>query len=275
LIQTDAKLNLGTSGGALLNLKGEMIGLTTALAAVAGYEQAAGYAIPVDETFRRVVETLKLGREVEYGFLGVSPESLAESDILAGRHGARVRDVVEGTPAHRFGLQHDDVITHVNGRAIHDRDGLMLQVGKLPVEALVHLTVERRGLVVPVNVELSKYPVTGKKIVTTPAPSWRGMRVDFFTADHELKEHVREGKIDPRGCVLITDVDEYSPAWDQGLRPNMAISHVGNVRVNSPKDFQAAVAGKNGPVKVRLVVPSGDHPVRSIPPEVKADSGDK
>jgi S1-C subfamily serine protease len=211
---------------------------------------------------------------VEYGFLGVRPESLRESDIHAGRHGALVKDVVDGTPAQRFDLRPADIITHVNGRAIQDPDGLMLQVGKLPVDSLVRLTVERDGGVVPVNVELTKYPVVGKKIVTAPAPSWRGMRVDFFTTDRDFSDHIREGKIDPRGCVLVTEVDEYSPAWDQGLRPNMAISHVGNVRVSSPKEFQTAVAGKNGPVKLRLVNSSGDHPQRTVPPEVKVDTND-
>ncbi len=271
LLQTDARLNLGTSGGALVNLKGEMIGLTTALAAVAGYEQAAGYAIPVDETFRRVVETLKQGREVEYGFLGVGPESLRESDILAGRHGARVGVVVKGTPAERFGLKLGDVITHVDGRPIFDADGLVLQVGKLPVESLVHLTVERDGQVLPVNVELTKYAVRGKKVVTTPAPSWRGMRVDYITTDRSYAEHINDGKIDPLGCVLITEVDQDSPAWNQGLRPEMAISHVGNVRVSSPKEFQAAVAGKTGPVNVRLLTPIDGHVVQPIPPEAKAE----
>ena len=67
----------GTSGGALMNLKGEMVGLTTSVAAIAGFEQAAGYAVPVDDTFRRAVETLKAGREVEYGFLGVRPTDLS------------------------------------------------------------------------------------------------------------------------------------------------------------------------------------------------------
>ncbi len=87
LIQTDAKLNLGTSGGALLNLDGEMVGLTTALAAQAGYEQAAGYALPVDETFRRVVATLKQGREVEYGLLGVVPQRLTPVEVQRGLRG--------------------------------------------------------------------------------------------------------------------------------------------------------------------------------------------
>jgi len=69
LIQTDAKLNFGTSGGALLNLKGEMVGLTTSLAATSGYEQAAGYAIPIDKEFLDIVDKHKKGQAVPYGFL--------------------------------------------------------------------------------------------------------------------------------------------------------------------------------------------------------------
>jgi serine protease Do len=71
LIQTDAKLSLGTSGGPLLNLKDEMIGLTTSVAALVGYEKSSGYAVPVDETFRRIVKALSNGQEIEYGFLGI------------------------------------------------------------------------------------------------------------------------------------------------------------------------------------------------------------
>ena len=81
LIQTDAKLNLGTSGGPLLDLDGRMVGLVTAAPAAAGFEPSAGYAIPVDATFRRVVETLKQGREVEYGFLGIQPANLAGEGV--------------------------------------------------------------------------------------------------------------------------------------------------------------------------------------------------
>ncbi|MGC4006306.1 MAG: trypsin-like peptidase domain-containing protein [Pirellulales bacterium] len=137
LIQTDAKLNLGTSGGALLNLKGEMIGLTTSLAALSGYEQAAGYALPTDETFRRVVDVLKQGREVEYGFLGVKPENLTDDERTYAKIGVRVSDVVNGTPAQRYGLQVGDIVTHVGPAEIRDIDDIVLKVGQFPVETTI------------------------------------------------------------------------------------------------------------------------------------------
>lgn len=265
LIQTDAKLNLGTSGGALLNLQGEMIGLITSAAAAPGYEQPAGYAVPVDATFRRAVETLKQGREVEYGFLGVAPHNLEPREILAGKHGVRVDEVVRGTPAQRYGLQKEDVITHVNGDPIFDSDGLVLHVGKLPVDAMVNLTVERDGRVRPITAGLAKYWVPGKKIVTALPPSWRGLRVDYATASKDFQEYARQSKVDLDGCVVITDVAKDSPAWQEGLRPDMFISHLDSTRVGSPKEFHAATAGKEGPVEVR-VVPPGDRAVRTIPP---------
>ena len=72
LLQTDARLNLGCSGGALLNLDGKLIGLTTSLAALAGGEAAGGYAIPLDTNVKKMIEILKRGEEIEYGFLGVT-----------------------------------------------------------------------------------------------------------------------------------------------------------------------------------------------------------
>ena len=132
LIETDAKLNLGVSGGPLLNLKGEMVGLCVSLAALAGYETPGGYAIPVDATFRRVLETLKAGREVEYGFLGIEPVNLQSQEVLAGLHGVRVEQVVPGTPAARYGLKADDLITAVNRAPLFNADTLMREVGTLP-----------------------------------------------------------------------------------------------------------------------------------------------
>ena len=78
LLQTDARLHLGCSGGALLNLQGEVVGLTTALAAIHGGETPGGFAVPLDEGMRRLLEVLKRGEEIDYGFLGVGIEDRPE-----------------------------------------------------------------------------------------------------------------------------------------------------------------------------------------------------
>jgi len=263
LIQTDARLNLGTSGGPLLSLKGQMVGLTVALAATAGYESAAGYAIPVDQTFRRVVDTLKQGREVEYGFLGIQPVNLSPQEMLAGQRGMRVDRVVPGAPAARFGLKGDDIITAVNDQPIYDADGLVLEVGKLPVEAAARLSVVRGGRPRTLEVTLAKYPVRGKKIITEPAPAWRGMRVDYATALLEADLRARTGWSFADEGVLVAEVQDDTPAFAAGIRRGMLISHVGRTAVRTPREFHAAVGTKNGPVQLRIVG-DADNPLRTV-----------
>ncbi len=267
LIQTDARLNLGTSGGALVNLQGEMVGLTVSLAAALGYEQSAGFALPVDETFVRAVNTLKQGGEVEYGFLGIQLPPSYEADARFNQ-GAVVQHVIEGTPADRFALRPRDLITHVAGKRIFDADGLLLEVGKLPPEASVELTVKRDEQVRTITIgELSKFWVSGKKIVTKLPPAWRGLRVDYVTAAEKYRDWSTQHLVDPQGSVVITEVAPDSPAWREGLRPDMCISHVGDRRVSTPKQFHELVAGQSGPVKLRLTMPAGEDPARTIPPE--------
>lgn len=265
LIQTDAKLNLGTSGGALLNLQGEMIGLTTALAAAAGYEQAAGYAIPVDATFHRIVDRLKNGEEPEYGFLGVQPENLRPEMYPPGVHGVLVQDVVRGTPASRFGVLRGDVITHVNHKPIHDFDSLVLEVCSQAAGESAVLTVERGGQTLDLTVPLAKYHVQGKRIVTNPKPAWRGLRVEYWTAALDFRV-VRDDldAITSAGCVIVSDVKADSPADKAGLKPQMAIVLVGDHRVNSPEEFQAAVASETGPVTMQIISAAGSPPTELV-----------
>ncbi len=193
LIQTDAKLNLGTSGGPLVNLKGEMVGLTVSLAALAGYETAVGYAIPVDQTFRRAVEALKQGREVQYGFLGVQPANLSPQEVLRGMHGIRVAQTIPGAPAAKFGLNSGDIITAVDNSPIHDADSLIINVGKLPAEAIVHLSLIRDGRPRTLDIKLAKYAVRGNKIITASEPLWRRIarRVSHGNAQQRRRHNHR------------------------------------------------------------------------------------
>jgi serine protease Do len=266
LIQTDARLNLGTSGGALVNLKGEMIGLTISLAAALGYEQAAGFAIPVDETFLRALDALKQGNEVEYGFLGISMPQPGDP-VARATTGAVVSQALEGTPAGRAQLRPGDVIIRVNEFPVHEPDDLLLHVGELAPDSSVRLTVVRDGqpqmIVIP---ELAKYGVSRKQVITNRPPAWRGLRVDYITVAPEVLTLSDQRRIDPQGSVLITEVEPDSPAWKEGLRADMMISHVDNRRVSTPKEFREAVANKGGPVQLRLSPSPDDRAVRTIPP---------
>ncbi len=265
LIQTDARLTLGTSGGPLLNRQGEMIGLCVALAATTSHERAAGYAIPVDATFHRVLATLKEGREVEYGFLGVRPTNLTPREMHAGVQGTRLSEVVPGTPADRFGLREGDILTAVDGTPIYDADGLYLEVGKLPVEAVARLAILRNGRPRRVDVTLSKYPVRGWRVVTAPAPAWRGLRVDYPTAWLDAARHRTRTPAFDEGVVVI-DVEDGSPAWEAGLRVGMLVTHVEKTAVRPPEQFQAAVSGRPGPLALRTP-DDPRQPVRTVPAE--------
>jgi S1-C subfamily serine protease len=261
LIQTDAKLHLGASGGPLLNLHGEMIGLCVSQAATAGYESAAGYAIPVNVTFRRVLDALRQGREAEYGLLGIRPDNLEPAEIAAGLQGVRSRHVEPFTPVGRAGVRENDIITSVNGAPIHDSDSLVLEIGRFPVEAVVHLGIIRNGTRQTIDVVLSKFPVRGRKIVTVRPEAWRGVRVDYASAFLEPDE-----RLGPDDAVVVSDVEQNTAAAKAGLKPGMLISHVDGRPVRTPKEFQAAIAMKAGAVQLRLVAGDPANSVLVVPP---------
>jgi len=260
LIQTDVRLNLGTSGGALVNLKGEMIGLTTALAASEGYERSLGFAIPVDDVFLRTIETLKSGHKAEFGFLGVSPEDLPDAMLRAGQQGAVLVHVVSGAPAALAGLKEGDILTHVNDAAVYDRRSLMHELGRQPVAAEIKLTAERGaqvgspGRVIEATARLSKRHVTGARppYSLVPDPRWRGLQLDYATAlPQELLRQAWSQL--GAGSLAVIDVQRDSAAWKAGLRPGTVFSQVDGETVATPAEFFAAVVDKSGPVRLMQV----------------------
>lgn len=261
LIQTDARLNLGTSGGALLNVRGQMVGLTTSLAAVAGFEQAAGYAIPVDKTFLRIILALKEGREVEYGMLGIKMPLLARERTLSGVHGIEISDIEPGGPAWKAKLRPNDVITHVEGKPIYDFDGLRLQISKFAPETPVTLTILRSGnsKSFEQRVVLAKFPVKLPQTFTEKLASWRGATIDYRRPSNRIVGPFFIPNVDELAtpCVAVREVEKDTPAWEAGLRQGTLISHVGTVPVEKPSDFHKAVASQTGAVKLRLLAPDG------------------
>jgi S1-C subfamily serine protease len=272
LIQTDARLGWGSSGGALVNMLGEMVGLTTAVDNIAGHESAAGYAIPLNEPIRRIIDDLKHGREVEYGLLGISFNPDATAPTSTGDQGVIVHTVLAGSPAARAGLQPNDVITHVANQPVPDPDHLQLAVRYLPPADVAAVRFERGGAPQQTEIVVGKYHVAGDKVITERPASWRGIRVDHATAlpAFQLQQSGQLGEIDPDGCVVVTEVEEGSSAWKAGVRPGMFISHVGEERVATPNEFFTAAEAASGVAHLRFV-PSDRQPdadtVREVQPQ--------
>lgn len=262
LIQTDAKLNMGTSGGALINLNGEMIGLTTAMASLEGFEKSLGFAIPVDESFRRTVETLKSGRKAEFGFLGVEPRDLSAAMRRSGRQGVELARVVPATPAAQAGLRPGDIITRVNDVPLYDSLDMMCQLGRLPAGATVRLAVQRgadptqRGRFFLTSVDLAKkqIPLADRAYSIVPDPIWRGMGVDYATAvlpATQLQQLLQDDRA--ANALGVSQVEPESTAWRAGVRPGNLLTHVHGQRVTTPDQFFKTVEALEGDVRLRLV----------------------
>jgi S1-C subfamily serine protease len=257
LIQTDAKLGWSAGGGALVNMQGELLGITTTAAAIAGHEQPAGYAIPIDATFRRIIDTLKEGREVEYGMLGVTFREPASDAATTMDPNVSVQQVFAGSPAARAGLLAKDVVTKVAGQPVRSVDDMQLAVSTRPPESSITLTYERDGRRGEARAKLAKLAVAGKKIVTVRPESWQGIHVDYATALDavQLTEAISSNSFDPDGCVLVSDVERDSAAWQAGVRPGMFISHVGGKRVSTPNEFRRAVQAVGDVRDIKLTRP--------------------
>lgn len=273
LIQTDARLNIGYSGGALINLQGEMIGLTTSLAARAGSDRAAGLAIPVDENLRRVVGLLKQGRKPEYGFLGVETEPLAESMRRQRQHGALVRRVFPGTPADRAGLKAGDLITHIDGQPLFATEDMIRLIASQAPEATAVFSVARGFQSDPAADVREMSAVLSKRFLrsvrpqlgTASEPTWRGMRVDYATASPDFA--FLGPLFDPASAVFVADVTKESAAWNAGIRAGSYVTQVAGEKVANPQGFYAVAADLEGAVVLETRTTQGTTEVRTVSPK--------
>jgi S1-C subfamily serine protease len=146
LIQTTADINPGNSGGPLFNIRGQIIGINTAIETRSGVSEGLGYAIPINSRTLRIIDTLAQGNEVKYGFLGVNIESdrSARRQVsAANRWGVVVTRVFPKTAADEAGLREDDLILKYDTQPVRSQNHLIRMVGATPVGETVPLTVYR------------------------------------------------------------------------------------------------------------------------------------
>ncbi len=268
LLQTDARLNLGCSGGALLNLHGELIGLTTALAAISGSETAGGFAVPMTERMKAIIAKLRAGEEVEYGFLGVTP-----SQESPRSEGVLIEKATEGSPAFHAGVQRGDRVLAINGIPVRDLDALFLTVGTLFAGSEARVVVRspnRTERTIPVT--LAKFHVAnpGKIIASTKPPAVRGIRVDYtsvlFMRNTSGRGPASYREVIPAG-VFIREVLPGSPAATAQLQVQEVITHVNQHAVTTPAEFYREVTklGPAEPLELTLAAAEG---ARGGPPKV-------
>lgn len=265
LIQVDTRLNLGTSGGALINFKGELVGLTTSLAALAGFEKSSGFAVPIDATTFRVIQTLREGKEVEYGFLGVSFGSALRHEVSSSAEfppsanapeGAFVAGLVAGGPAERGGIHERDTIINVNGERVFSRSDLTREINKLGPDAKARITVWRHSAIGPstvtVDVTLAKWGVSDEDGIVASNyryQPWRGLVIDYSTA---RDKHNGEFKGPfPQGVLVLKILPPVDAAQSE-LVEGSRILKVNQHPVTSPAEFAEVVKDLKGDVILEL-----------------------
>jgi S1-C subfamily serine protease len=258
LLQTTVPLNVGSSGGALLNIKGELIGLTTSLAGIYGGETPGGFAVPMDDGMRRIIEVLRRGEEVEYGFLGVR----FPTDQGPPQHGEAVQivDVIQNSPAFTADLRAGrDYILSVNGVKVQEPEDLFLALGTLLAGSTIQLDVapSPKGPSHRVTVKLAKYYVPGKIIASKRPEPVRGLRVDYTSILCQRPGGMQiYGRAIPHG-VMIREVVSGSAADAARLQETKVITEVNGQDVGTPDEFYREMRTAVGPVELTLMSPDG------------------
>jgi serine protease Do len=211
--------------------------LTTMAASPAGFDAMAGYAIPMDKLGRRNVETLKEGKEIEYGLLGIKADN---------GYTNHVGEVQPNSPAFLGELQMGDEIIAVNDVRVYDFDTLVLAVNAYSAGDTVRLKIRRGEETIERSIVLAKVAVDGEIIATNRPKPWRGLRVDYTSALNSLTfgpmlDSALTG-------VVVAEVEEGSRAAASGLKKGQVIRKVGDQNVRSPRDFAQAVTSLDGPV---------------------------
>ncbi|HEX6790200.1 MAG TPA: Do family serine endopeptidase [Candidatus Krumholzibacteria bacterium] len=237
-IQTDASINFGNSGGPLVNMKGEAIGINTAINPSG---QGIGFAIPINMAKQIMGELIAKGK-VRYGYLGIRlqelDKSLAQGMALPVEHGILVEEVYPDTPAAKAGIERRDVIVNYDGQAVREDSKFRLMVGSTPIGKTIPVVVVRDGKEKRVSVTLAERPEEDV-VASAPAPetdAWLGIHVD----DARGGDARRQFSLDRgQAGVVVTGVDEGSPADEANLQEGDVITEVYTQSVKGLDDYVA------------------------------------
>lgn len=244
-IQTDAAINPGNSGGALVNTRGELIGINTAIVSRTGGYQGVGFAVP-SSMAKPVYESLVKTGKVVRGYLGVAIQDLtpelAQSFGLKASKGALVSDVTSESPAERAGLKQGDVIVEYQGNPVEDPGALQRAVTRTPVGTKATLKVIRDGREQEIEVTIAEQPET-VRVASTEESEAEGALAGVEVRDLDRRTARELGLSDNAKGVVVMNVDPESHAAQAGLTEGDVIQEINRKPVRSVKDFEKIAAG--------------------------------
>lgn len=262
-LQTDAAINPGNSGGPLVNLRGEVVGINTAILSRSGASAGIGFAIPIGLA-RPVVESIIESGSVRRGFLGaqvgdINPE-IKEEFSLKVDSGALIRGVLDGQPAAIAGLRPGDVVTHIDGKPIASGTQLRNLVASVKPGTTVQMTVARNGKTLEVSVNLQERTDDAMALFSggkdgKGGNTEIGIQVEPLTA--EMKSQLNLPG--PTNGLLITSVQDDSLAARGGLQVGDVIESAGGQPLQSAEQLnQLLEQGKQSGRGLRMEIRRGN-----------------
>ncbi len=242
-IQTDAAINPGNSGGPLVNIKGELVGINTAIFSRTGGYQGIGFAVPSNMA-QSVMTHLIEGGKVTRGWLGVTIQSvtpdLAEEFGLGKVTGALVSEVFKGSPAEKAGLKRGDVILEINGKTVKDVSSLRNMVSQSKIGSVINLKVMREDEPIFVKASVAELPQEMAELTPDGLDEdlaegnvLAGFSVTDLTPG--IAKQIGLSR-EEKGVVIIT-VEPYSEAEDAGLKKGDVIQEMNKKRISNLRDF--------------------------------------
>jgi len=262
-IQTDAPINPGNSGGALVNDRGELIGINTAIIAHGSEgNQGIGFAIPANMA-RNVMQQIVEHGKVTRAYLGIVPQDvtpdMAKEFGEKETRGALVADVSADSPAQKSGIERGDIILEVNGKPVADSNELRMTISMMPPDSDANLKVLRNGSEKQVAVKLGTLPTEEAAANSedhsngSASSALAGVSVEDLDA-----QSARDLKLSPNTKgVVVTNVDPSSEAAEAGLRRGDVIEEVNRQPVKNTADFERAIRSSKDHKPLLLVNRNG------------------
>lgn len=260
-LQTDAAINPGNSGGPLVNLRGEVVGINTAIHSRSGGSEGIGFAIP-SNLARWVSDQLVSRGSVQRAYLGVGiqavTQDLAKQLSVKPRSGVVVTEVFPDTPAMSAGLQSGDVITKFGDQTVNSAQALQIAVERSMVGSEIPIAVVRDGETIELTYTAQEQPSDFAVRAGDSKSDDKPMEMERFGMEIAPLESdvARQLGVKASSGVVITSVASGSPADEAGLEPGMVIAEANRVKIDSPEDFEKAMSKSEDESSILLLIRS-------------------